>query len=617
LNVRRLLFLATPIVAIIIAIAVIIAGTIREKIDGLEFSALLLSAFFVYTGRGSVSRNGGSIHISSAIHSSELVCLGLALFSAMFSADYARPILFFVFMILFYLLLFVEAYSFSSSTGAFVLKLLFGQALLIGSFASLYYGFVGVDSYRDYAIATSIINSAGGLPKPFVQLIWYDATPTAPLSYAIAHLIVGMNLRDSELMLGFIFSWLPILAIGVLSLRITRDKKQSLLSMWFASLMPLFWIWATWPIPEMMAVSFVLLALMVFLQGNKTASLIMSVLFGVLTVFTHGGMSLILIVSMFFIFFMTRLRLALLSGFMALIAFFTYSAYVSVIETQYGLATLSLFVNAVLSKGSQATVASQGIIPGLSGFLDQVSLTFSWIALAVLVWIGILSVGKSFPRRRLVLSISLIVFACLGLANLFQVVGSSTDTSRYIGLIGYPLMAIVASLGLFSMPPSLRKRIFVSIMIAIFVVSVVLNPYISPDIWLGNRQASFAATFRLQTSTTLQELSSQVFLNNFDHSYAVESNYVPMFTNLTLPANSTIVPFPALFQTIYTMQGVVAPKFSKVPPYVLLLTARSDQLNYTFAVNPASKAILTNPDIIYESPISTIIVVTQNASSRP
>src|SRR4029077_21156876 len=113
--------------------------------------------------------------------------------------------LFFAVMGLFYVLMFVETRKVLTSTHAYLLKWLTGQAVMFGTFYALYHGLVAFDSYRDLSIASYIIAAGGGLPHFFTNIVWYNSTPFAPMTYAITSLTTGLAINVSEAFLGFVF----------------------------------------------------------------------------------------------------------------------------------------------------------------------------------------------------------------------------------------------------------------------------------------------------------------------------------------------------------------------------------------------------------------------------
>ena len=542
----------------------------------------------------------------------QVTTICLALFSTFFSKDYMRPLLFFPVIMLFYFLLFLEVFRSNPSPTSFLLKLIIGQALLMESLAFMYPGFLAVDSYRDFAIARVIEASAGGLPTAFVYIpIWYNVTPMLPLTYVSINLLTGLPLRTAELLIGFVMTTILTIGTGLLTLALSKNIRYSLLAIWFCSLVPSIWIWSTWPIPEIMALALFVICLAIILGDGKSHNSILAIILTVVIVLTHGGIALALIGVALVIFLLNRDRVALHVLIIGGVFFASYTVLASSGTAISGLQTIVLFLQSLFKPVFSVPQTSSNLYQGALAPLEAVSYTYWWVFLGVFGWIGLMTLADlRMPKRRAI--VSLVVLSYLGILFSFAsgiLNTTSTDVTRYIALIGYPILCASAAFGLFSVArfPLVRK-FFIPILVIALVFSGISNAVISPDLWQSLGQNSYATNYRVQYTTSYEEQQSQIFLNVYDRNYLIAYNYIPEFVNLTYPVPYLAKQFTLEEHPKHYLVGVSPFLYTPTPPYIILYSVRASEQNFV-NYSLLSNISVDTSDIIYSNPTSYLLFV--------
>jgi hypothetical protein len=588
-----------PVAGIIVIMAVLVYGSANVRIVGIEISVVLISVWLLHHTRTNSDRIRKSVVVNYRFISLvEWTFLGLALVSLLYVNNYTRPLIFFVFIAAFYSMLFLEnANATKTSTSAFILKLVLGQLILFESFALLYPGFVGVDSYRDMAIANSIVSNAGGLPRDFGGIIWYDFSPVALLLYGILNLILGGPIRTAELTAGFVFPLITMLSIGSIVNQITQNAYATRTSLLILSILPYFWVWATWPIPEVLALSFLSLAIMVCLQSNATKTIIILTIFALMVVFTHGGIAVASIILMLALYLVGRYRLAQYAFAITSMIFLVYSTYIFSNAVKPGIVTFWTFLLASLTPSTYiSTSAAQA--GGFEIIIETLLTSFWWIVLLAFTWLGFLLVLREDSKyRRIVLLLTLIATISFIAGVLSEVVATQTDTTRYLGLFGYPFMSICASLGLVSLlkKSQARVKIALAMLVLFFIISGVVSPLVSPDLWQNVGQSHYSGASRLKYSTTNAEFASQSFLNKYDTHYYVLSNYLLEGINLTNPQAQ----FPLSASFTVQQLGYTLDSISGVP-HIDLISFRASELGFPNPT-PSTSFSAEGRDIVYSN----------------
>jgi hypothetical protein len=589
---------------IAVGFASLVIGLVFDKIYLIEGSLLLIPLIVVYPEQGG-KQPGASLKGKRIIKIGEAITLlGALLVELFFTYGYNRPIPFFVLIIGFYLFLLAETTLKSASVGNFVVKWFIAQAILYGSFASLYPGFVAVDSYRDANIAAYILSTGGGIPHFFTNVAWYNFSPIAPLVYGVTSLLAGLPIVTSELVSGFLASVVLTLVIAALVYFVSKSPRYCLTAIWIGGVIPYTWTWATWPIPETFAVAFAVTVLLVSFHSQSN-SLILIAIVTIATVLTHGAIALLLagaLLSMYVISRQPRLFKILL---LLCVVYITYLVFVSVANTTNGLLEVWTFLSRVLTPHSVL------FVPNINGgsinsitvqLLEAVTGTYWYLLIMVLSIAGFdrfLKMTKNFRRQEVGLVAYLVIV--LAVTVVFSITGSRTDALRYIGLMGYALSSVTLTIGLiYLLDASKYARVFAVTSLVILATSSVAYGVNSPDLWQDLGQNQFALSQRLAYSITGPELSSQVFLNHFDMSQLVIANYYPERVNLSISAGDNGIGLGE-----YGMNGVnVGSK--PATPYVILLSERFDSVSDRGA-NPAAEEYVQLPNVVYSSSISTII----------
>jgi hypothetical protein len=599
-NLARLFEPLLPIVILVLVIAVLLRGSAGERIVGLEIAVVFGVVWFLNHSSPFDNIGGRRPQISHRLLvASEFLFLSLSISALLFVEDYTRPLLFFVFVAGFYSTMFMETLNDKkSSTASFLLRLVVGQFIFLESFAILYPGFVAVDSYRDLFISQSIVSSGGGLPQTFTNIVWYDFSPMAPLLYAIGHIVSAAPLRTTELGVGFAFPTVSILAIGSIVNKVTSNMYSARIAILFGSLLSYLWVWATWPIPEMFALSLVCLSIVLCLQSGTGKAIIGSTLLVATVVLTHGGMAIILTVITFSIFLLTRIRTAAYVSGVALVLFLVYSVYAFSQGVQLGIVTFWTFLLATLTESGLAAAAPTfGQSGSVIGTTESALGAYWWILLAAFAWLGFLAMLKNDSKyKRISILLTILAAFSFGVGISSAILATRTDTIRYFGLIGYPLLCISASVGLVSLGRKLQSngRIALSVLLFLFVISGVVAPSVSPDFWQDVGQGHYAAVNRLSSSTTIAEEASQISLNNHDNNYYITSNYFLEHVDIGQPLDK--FPLSASFTYIevgYTQSAIVG------IPHVVLISLRAIQMGFPNQTPPVVD--LQKNDIVYSS----------------
>jgi len=511
----------------------------------------------------------------------------------------------------------LEVFS-SRKVGSYVMKLVVGQALFVGSISLMYPSAFSIDSSRDLQIAGLILRHSGGLPLDVGPIIWYDFSPMAPLLYSASKLITGFSLIDSEVLVGFVFPVVLTLVVGAIAAQISKTTRGVLFAMWLSILNPFLWYFASLPIPEMLALDFLMLAALVLVkQSEAPVSRGIYPTIGLLVVaivLTHGGIAIELLGALIVVSFLSRSRFALVTLAMSSVAFAAYLVYGAEVGVPSGLLTLASFV------GSLAIHVSPALQPlsalNLTSVPIQIVLattsTYWWVFLGVLGWFGLLRELNASPKiRTTYLTLSVMALMLVMFGALIDLLGSGQGQAvRYVSLFGYSLLCVPAAVGISSIRfGSNAKKVFAFGAVALVILATTASPLVSPLLWQQIGQTSQATT-RLLPVTTEPELSSQTFLNVHDDCYVVVANYIPQFVDLsagcpavgayTLPSESTL-----------STVGVASYSARVDPPFVVLLSIPKEMyLPYSVDwANPLSNLSSPSPQIVYSSEFSRVVFV--------
>ena len=523
-----------PLVAVAMVVVALRFGSFKEIVVSLEAAAVLLVLWLL-------SRSLTHPHVADELRTKarsfttlELLLLGLAVLSLVSASGGIRPIYFFIFIIGFYIMVSAEAMlGVGESTPVYAAKLFLGLTVLEGSFTLLYPGFAGTDPYRDFLIASSIISHGGGLPLNNQGVVWYDFSPMAPLNYAIASLMSGIPLRLVELSSGIGYVGLTIVSVGCIMNRIASNLRLTRAAMVLSALFPFITHYATWPIPSSLALPLACLVIMLLLKSNTGLTLVGPLILGGTVVLTYGGIALSLLALVFLVNKITRSKANSRITISLSIVFIAYAFLVYVRGAQLGALTMwSFFLGFFTLAPSAAVQVAVG-----SNAVEIASLQYPWIFIAALSWVGLSLVVSGKDRYRLLV----IAITVVGWVSLFLGVFTSgiihvqnPGSLSYIGLLGFPLLCVPASVGLVSlMKTTSAKRVLLWLVLIVLVVSAVTTVSDSPDFWQGVGSQGYAASARLSSTTTLGEQASQLFLDNYDTGHYVQSNFQLFFTNIT------------------------------------------------------------------------------------
>ena len=595
-----------PVTAIAVVLIIMLHGSVSERVVGIEISLVLLVGWGLVLGSsGKVVHHTRPQSNYRMITISEYACLTLALVSLLFVNGYMRPVLFFPFMVGFYFLLLSKVVvSTRLSTNLLFLELIIGQIIFTESFALLYPGFVAVDSYRDLTISQSIVNNAGGLPKNFGAVPWYDFSPTAPLLYAVGSIISSVPLRLMELLQGFVFPAVAMISTYLIAKRTTPDPRVAKTALLISSLLPFLWIWASWPIPETLGLVFVCLSLALSLQGDTSKGIPGLVFLVVATGLTHGGMVVILALLLFTLYMASRSRHILSASFIAILVFLVYSVFVYVQGAQSGIITIWDALLSALTPSGLGFVAPSIGQGGIVGIVESLVGTYWWVFFSTFAWVGFLQLlnkNSVFICRKTVTYLTLIGAIFFSTYFTSAIVATQGSIGRYVGLVGLVLLSVPVSLGLVSLMEVLhsKRRVILSMLILGFVISGACSPLVSPDFWQGIGQSNYAASNRLIYSTTTEQVAGQLFIGNYDYHYSVTSNYYLEFINAINPH----VKFSSLVSISSTGIG-----YTQLPigprPQLILLSYRAIQMSSP-QTSSSTNGTLQKYDIIYSNPDSS------------
>jgi hypothetical protein len=575
----------------------VVSSSLNMRINGFIAGILLL----VVLGASKESEAPHVLkRVSPLVLTVEAILLLGMLLSTTLSKNYERSPVFFVLLAAFEVLLFVDVSETKASFLSAVMKIGLGSLIGTMSLSSLYPGFIGVDSYRDFTIASRIIAHGGGLPAPFQNIIWYNLTPTAPLLYASEKFVSGQSLQGSELSLGFVFAFFGVVGVGAITKALTRDWTSPLKAMWLVGLTPYFWMFSGWPIPEMLAVA-MLVTLVALLLRSDSPSLALPISILVSSVIlTHGGVSLLLIAIAGVLYLIRRTKVTLVALSLASISFVTYAFYASVQGISSGIYSIyysiEFFVSRITIPGVGATLPS--VTP-----LESVISSYWWILLGVLTWLSISQVNRA--QRTNVTSLRTIGGVAILLVASGIVITNfapNGDASRYLALPGFIMLAVPAAVMVpFGTTP--LKKFGTLVILGLFVTSAIASPQFSPDLWQSAGQQHFAAVNRLQLSTTIEEMSSQSFVNNYDNRFLVLGNYLLQFVNIT--SDSFGVRSEPYAGTIYDKIGVVPPQEVIAPPYIIVISDRATTSGFSDG-HPLASITPYLTDLVYDNRLAQI-----------
>jgi hypothetical protein len=623
-RISRALSTLTPLIIIPLLTIALIYRSVTALVVTLEVILLLLTAWYTYIRirrnvPSDVLHEYASLPKRGVLLGFQLGLFILIIASVALSGAYSILPVFFALIIGLYFLLFLEAYYFEIKIHLFMVKLIIAQVLTYETFAFLYQSVFSVDSFRDYFIASSIVQHGGGVPQAYTSNIWYNFTPMAPLTYAIQSLITGAPLLQTELVSGFVFASLSTIAAGALASKIFKNLRITALTMLISSLVPFFWQFATLPLPELFALPLVLLAVGLVLNPSSGKAILVTSLFGVVIVFTHGGMALLLIATTLAVFGLTRNIRALQTGVIASILFGAYSILASVNGTVSGVTTISRFVSSILSPGTLHVVFTLSSLPtGAAIEVAQVlTATEWWVFLGIISWIGFLELAQR-SRNRDFLTFVLVAFVLFGVGVLllFQPVVQG-QAGRYVALLSYVVLSIPASFALYTIGANpLARRVLVPAIILVMIGASVCNSSVSPGVWQDLGAKTYSS--RILSTQTTSEALSQSYLNQYDSCYTIAANYYPNFVNLTsscspardfqISSETNFNGFGVASNSALPTNGISYPKL--VAPFVVLFSTRLQEYYPGGLADPQANMSAPATDVVFTDGVSLVGFVT-------
>jgi len=598
----------TPLLIIPLAAFAVLHPTITTVAATVETGALVIAAWALLFRRPSADLPRSFSESSQKLLGvGEILVIAAATLVLVTSGFGLPPTFFFLLMALFYVLMFLSIQGGYEKVWSFVMKLVYGQVLLVESFGSAYPSVFSADSSRDLQIAGLILRHSGGLPARFTGTVWYNFSPIAPISYVVSSLTMGFSLITSELLIGFLVVMLITLTVGGIALVVSGSTRVALLAMLLSSLVPYVWQFATWPLPQVMALAMALLLIGGVIKRVDRPTMLIGGLLALMIVFTHGGVAVELAAVLLLIVVATRSR-PILGLFAWLAVTLTiYLVFVTVEGTPTGAVTIVEFIDSLFTLGTAHPAPS--ILTGIAGPTgivvgEQVTATYWWVFLGVFGWFGFLAALKTGRFRKnpypLIVLIALVLLFLGVIIDI--VVVSQGQAFRYVSTMGYPLLCIPVAIALGSvMSSSNARRIFVLLAVSFLIFAMVASVSISPELWQSSNQVSYAG-YRLSYVTSAPELSSQVVLSTYDTCYPVAANYLPQFTNITATCPH-LSAYGLATESAPSTVGVADPHESVGAPFLVLYSF--DKASFTSYVadiaNPQSNVNMSDSDIVYSS----------------
>lgn len=578
-----------------------------QRVAFLEMSLILGLVISVQWTKSTIQDPERHYSLVKIIRALSVFLIGVALYTGRLTSEYQRPDVFFFTIAAYFILMFAELWLFPPNPALFVARLLIGSVTAAGTFAALYPGFVGADPYTFLSIANSIRGLGGGLPVPLAASVWYVNSPIESIASVVTSFTTSLPLVSSILLLGIVCCSLMTVCAAALALRIFQNNRVAMLASWFTALFPFLWLWATWPIPELIAVcALTILFLIAF--GNVPHQIALSLPLIAIITLAHGGVSLETSVLFGIIYILSRrtlfLRIALISG----LAFMSYATLVAESSASSGVLAIFNTIILLLTPTAQSATGSAVTAGGLLGYAEALSYTLPLAISVGLSWHGYIHItrrGKSLQlwSRVLILSIAVILVSySLTISN-----STSTDATRYLDLFAYSLLGVGAAFGIdLVRSKGHLGKVIVAVLCLLYATSGVSNGFVAPDLWQGLGDTHFATETRLQDSTTVTEFASMTYIESHDVSLVFEYNIHPRF--LTLP-NFSSFRNPGLDEYYNTILYSSSPSFSQIAPYLVLLSSRANMLGFrtnvvgAFSVGP-------NADTVYSNPVSAVYLVT-------
>jgi len=540
----------------------------------------------------------------------ELIVSMSAFIALLLRVPESQPILYYSLIAVGYSLLLLEIISGRATILAFLLKLLFLQVLFVGAFPSMFVSVFSVDPSRDLQIAKSILSNGGGLPEKFTAIVWYNFSPMTALNYALGSVISRLPLIFSELLDGFVVVFLAMLTVGAMTIRVTKNRSATLLAMWIASLSPLLWLYSTNPIPEVLAISLLLLILLVVVQSDSRNILVALPLLATM-VLTHGGAPLELALFLGLVWIFTRKKAALRIVILMSVLFGAYLVYVSVAGTEPGIQTLYQFISALATIGSAQitsipTVTAGGTLGLAFVSLQDIASTYWWVFLAVLSWVGTAEILRRGIGGRTIYVVILTCMVLFGFGVLSSFTGIAANPSlrsqgiRYVSLVSYVVLSLPASVAVMRLFSNRKGRSAITILSMLLLVSAMGNATVAPSIWQSLGQSAYAGGGFAHT-TNVAEMQSQAYLDKLDTCYPVMANFIPQFINLTTTcADARQQSLDS--ESIVGSVGAVS-RFEIIrPPYIVLFSQRYNIIGTLYsAANPLANETAPDTDRIYSS----------------
>lgn len=343
-----------------------------------------------------------------------------------------------------------------------IAKLEIGNIFMLVAFFLLFFALIymvfppslGNDTWRDIIYASDMTNE-GYIPQT------YDAypIPIPSILYTFVSSVLGIDLAWASVLAGFAYLFLITLLPVIVYSKVFGINEGASLSSIFTLTNCMVVLWIPWFIPQAYSIS---LALCIFLLGLKLGeheclereNMILIILLSVPTAIGHGGVALCFIIFLsigWLISMFTRDSISQRVFGKTLVVFGTitlvYWGLTTVLEVIVNLTRSIFAVISDLIIGRAHAVYTPVIQPSWYSHLVSYVALYAIPILAFVAWLEYDHYTKS-PKNKVIVETMFIASAIfLLLAFIGNIVATYLVLDRYLGVVSYILLPILAGLG--------------------------------------------------------------------------------------------------------------------------------------------------------------------------
>lgn len=523
-----------------------------------------------------------------------------------------RGVFHLVLLFILYVLIFLQILSIDAKKIPIIIEIFFVSLLLImPQFFDVGF-FVGDGDLVTHSIHAASVVSTGTVNS--IQMIPYRTHPLYSIGIAIFSLFTFEAINSSlYIYTTIVVSFVGLFFLYLLTYRLTKSYKISLISVYLYSLSPIFIKYLLYPGPRLIVSVFFLIILVIYLKKTDSTlvSCLLSLICSLYIVFVHHAQLLILLTLVFFIIFGTRLyykkyfvgnKIPFILFIITVIASLIYT-YLSTIVAIIKVRLISSITSNTALTIDQSMTSSIGMDLTSQTMLMVVSSS----VMIILILIGLWAMSKYFTRNQLFILFIPFILICLiiiipNVLDVLPYVRQALNIYRF-RLAYIPFFSIVMAIGLVFLLSKINKDkigiVKTSMSIILIIALIVSTPIVGysndPDVFNDITPLKMSETY-----LSYSALYSVNFINKFipENSILEKDRY--SYVNIDL-----INDYNAKNQINYKSKSIIN----------LFMSDNYENLEHTYIVLSAYKynhgALITSNGFEYVEGVLTTISRTE------